>query len=164
MATGRTVSRWVRFVCDDSSGTLREVPINSLSVVGLSYAEQDTSAFQDAVASALAGQPESPIEISGPFDNSVAAAAAGSGATPVLSGSHTVLAPIAGLGVPVSLGVYFGIRSYWATGDPVFGLSSSASVGFICTSYTVDTSSMTYTAKFVVYPGSAPAWGTSAIT
>ena len=164
MATGRTVSRWARFVVDDSSGTLREVPINSLSVVGFTYEEMDVTAFQDAVKGALSNQPDCPIEISGPFDNSVAAAAAGSGATPTLSGSHTVLAPIAGLGVPLSLGVYFGIRAVWATGDPVFGLSSSASVGYLCTSYTVDTSSMTYTAKFVVYPGSTPAWGSAAIT
>lgn len=162
--TGRTVSKWVRFVVDDSAGTPREIPINSISVVGLRYDEQDVTAFQDAVKSALANQPEAPIEVSGPWDTSAAVAAAGSAAAPTLSGSHTVLNGINGGGTPLSLGVYFGVRHFWETGEPVFGISSTATTGYTCTSYTVDPSNMTYTARFAVYPGSVPAWGTAAIT
>lgn len=162
--TGRTVSKFVRFVIDDSAGTLREVPINSISVVGLKYDEQDTTAFQDAVKNALAGQPDAPIEIDGPWDNSAAVAASASGVAPALSGSHTVLSGIAGGYTPLSLGVYFGVRHYWETGEPVFGISSTATTGYTCVDYTVNPSDMTYHAKFVVYPGSVPAWGTTAIS
>lgn len=163
--TGRTVSRWVRFVVDDSAGTLREVPINTLSVVGLTYAEQDVTAYQDAVKGYLPNQPDCEISISGPFDNSAAQAAAGSGATPTLSGSHIVIPPTVGLATPLTLGVYFGIRHYWETGEPVFGISSSATAGFLCFAYSVDTSTGIYTAKYKLFPGStAPAWGTAVVT
>ncbi len=33
--TGRTTFKFVDFIIDDTGGTLRSVPINSLSVVGL---------------------------------------------------------------------------------------------------------------------------------
>lgn len=160
---GRTVSKWVRFVVDDNAGTLREVPVNDISVVGIKYDEQDVTAFQDAVKAALPGQGDAPIEISGPWSTDAAVAASGSGVAPALSGSHTVLQPINGLNVPLSLGVYFGDRTHWATGAPVFGISSSATTGYLCTEFTVNPNDMTYHAKFVVYPGSTPAWGTAAI-
>lgn len=163
--TGRTVSKWVRFIVDDSSGTVREIPINSLSVVGLVYEEQDLTAFQDAVKGVLPGHPDAPIEITGPWDNSAAAAAGGSGAAPSLSGSHTVLNDLAGGNTPLTLDVRFGVRHYWETGEPQFGVTSSAANGYLCTSYTVNPSDMTYSATFKLYPGSvAPAWGTAAET
>lgn len=163
--TGRTVSKWVRFVVYNSAAALREIPISSLSVVGLTYSEQDLTAYQDAVRGALPGQPDAPIEISGPFDSTAVAAVAASGAAPTLSGSHTVLATIAGANTPLSLGVYFGMRQYWTTGEPTFGIISTATSGYLCFSYVVDTGNMTYSAKFRLFPGSAaPAWATSAIT
>lgn len=163
--TGRTVSKWVRFVVKDSGGTLREVPINSLSVVGLAYDEQDLTAWQDAIKGALPNMPDAPIEIGGPLDSSAATTVAASGATPTLSGSHTVLAGINGLSTPLSLGVYFGVRHNWETGEPTFGITSSATAGYICTSYTVNPADMTYKATFKLYPGStAPAWGTAVVT
>jgi len=162
--TGRTVSKWVRFITDDSAGTLREIPINSLSVVGIVYAEQDVTAFQDAVMGQLPNMPDAPIEVSGPWDNSAAAAISASGAAPVLSGSHTVLNPINGLSVPLSLGVDFGVRHYWETGEPTFIMSSSATSGYLLTKYTVDASGMIYTARYVLYPGSAlPVWSTAQV-
>lgn len=161
---GRTVSKWVRFVVDDSAGTLREIPVDSINGVGLTYDEVELTAFQDAVKGVLPGHPDLTIEITGPFDTTAAAAAAGSGAAPTLSGSHTVLAPINGGNTPLSLGVYIGDRAYWATGAPTFGLSSSATSGFLCTSYIADVGAGKYTARFRVFPGSAiPAWGTAAI-
>lgn len=158
--TGRTTFKYVNFQCDDSGSTLRTIPINGLSVVGLVYDEvTDVIAWQDAVKSALPGQPDAPIEISGPFDNSAAAAAG------TLSGSHTVLSAIVGLMTPLTLDVQFGIRQAYTAGEPQFGITATAANGYICTSYTVDPATMTYSARFVLYPGSAaPAWGTAAET
>jgi len=141
MTTGRTVSKFTRFVVNDSGSTLREIPVSTINGVGLTF------------------------DISGPFDNSASVDVAASGLAPALSGSHTVLKDINGVMTPLSLGIYFGIRGYWATGDPTFGLTASSTSGFICTSYVVDPASATYTAKFRCFPGSsAPEWGTSAVT
>lgn len=166
MATGRTVKRWVRFLVDDSGGTPREIPVNSINGVGLDYPDADVTAFQDALVGVLPDTPDCTIEISGPVDNTAAAAAAASAAAPVLSGSHTVLSAINGVQTPLGLAVMIGIRGYWATGDPVFGIvSPSAANGFLCLSYIVNPDDMTYTARFRVYPGSAaPAWGTAGLT
>jgi hypothetical protein len=163
MATGRTVTRWTRFAVDDSGGTPREIPVDSISPVGFTSDEVEVTAYQDAVKTYLAGHPDAPIEVGGPFDNSVVAALAASAAAPTLSGSHTVLSAIYGLGVPLGLWIGFGIRTYWATGDPAFGVvAPSATSGYLCTKYTVEGEK--YTARFVPYPGTVPAWGTAILT
>lgn len=157
--TGRTTSKWVDFRVDDSSGTLRSIPINSLSACGVVYDEQDLTGWQDSVRGVLPSMPDAPISISGPLDTAVAAAAG------TLSGSHTVLSNLPGLTTPLSLGAFIGMRQTWVSGEPVFGITSTSANGYICTSYQVDLSTMTYTANFKLYPGSAlPAWGTTAIT
>lgn len=162
MATGRTVSKYINFVVDDNAGTIRDVNITTLSVVGIVYEEQDQTAFQDAVKSALPNMPDAPIEITGRFSNQAAVAASGTGAVPALSGSHIVIEPTNGLTVPLTLDIQFGIQSTWSTGDPQFGITSSETDGYICVSYVVNPD-MTYNAKYVLFAGSAaPAWGTSA--
>ncbi len=162
--TGRTAGRYIRFLVDDSGGTLREVPIDSINGVGLESTELDVTALQDAVRNSLNDTPDCTIEITGPFDNAAAQAAGGSGVAPALSGSHTVLAPINGLNTPLSLDIRFGIRQNWETGEPQFGLTSSASSGFLCTKYVVDGQNMKYSASFKVFGTTAPAWGTAAET
>ena len=163
MATGRTVTRWTRFGVDDSAGAPREIPVDSISPVGFTSDEVEVTAYQDAVKTYLAGHPDAPIEISGPFDNSIAAAFAASGAAPTLSGSHTVLSGIYGLGTPLGLWIGFGIRGYWTAGDPAFGVvAPGAASGYLCTKYTVEGEK--YTARFVPYPGTTPAWGTAILT
>lgn len=165
MATGRTVTKWMRFLVDDSAGTPREISVDSISAVGFTYDENDLTAYQDAVKGYLAGHPDAPIEITGPVDNTAAAAAAASGAAPVFSGSHTVLAPISAptFVTPLGLCVCWGIRGYWASGDPVFGVvSPSATAGYVCVKYQVEGEK--YSAKFVPYPGTTPAWGTAILT
>lgn len=158
--TGRTVSRWTRFVVDDSGGTLREIPVDSINNVGLNYPEHEFAAFQDAIKTALPMTPECAIEITGPFDSKAAAAAAASGLAPVLSGSHTILKGIVGVNTPLALGILFGMRQYYIDTEPAFGLNFTAATnGFLCTSYIVNPTDMTYTARFVVFPGSvAPSW------
>lgn len=157
--TGRTTFKHIQFNIDDSAGTLRSVPIDSLSVVGITYDEMDLTAFQDAVKNALPSMPDAPIEFGGPFDNSAAAAAG------TLSGSHTVLSAICGLMTPLTIDVQFGIRHAWESGEPQFGITATAANGYILTRYNVDVSTMRYSARAVLYPGSAaPAWGTAAET
>ena len=156
---GRGQSKWLDFRLDDSGGTLRSIPITTINGVGITYDEQELMAVQDQLHNALPNFANAPIDITGPFDTTVA------GVAPILSGSHTVLAPINGLSVPLSLGVFVGLRHVWEAGEPVFGLTSSATSGYVCVSYNVDPMAGTYAARFVPYPGSAlPAWGVAAIT
>jgi hypothetical protein len=154
MATGRTVSKWVLFKVDDTVPTLRTIAVNSINVCGITYEEHDLTAFQDAVKGALPGMPDAPVEIGGPWDNTA------------LTGSHTVLSAIVGLSVPLALAVCFGMRAAWVSGTDVnFGITGTADNGYLCTAYNVDPSTMTYTARFVVAPGSAiPTFTTVAIT
>lgn len=157
--TGRTVSRWLQFNISDSGDTLRSIPINSINDVGLDYPYKDLTAFQDALKGALPETPDCVIKISGPFDNSVAAAAG------TLSGSHTILSGIVGGNTPLSLDVQVGIRHAWEADEPQFGITASTTSGFLCTKYNVNLDDGTYEAEFSMYPGSsAPAWGTAAET
>ena len=152
MATGRTTSKWFVFVIDDSGSSIREIPVNDISVVGVSYEEHDLTAFQDAVKGALPGMPDAPIEIGGPFDSSST------------TGSHTVLSGIVGGVTPLTLDCKFGMRGAWSS-EPQFGITASSTSGYLCTSYLVNANDMTYTARFVLFPGSSlPAWGTAAET
>ena len=115
------------------------------------------TAFQDALKGVLPDTPECVIDITGPVDNSAAAA------VPELSGSHTVLSAINGLSVPLSLDVQIGIRHAWEAGEPQFGITKSATSGFLCLNYTINPDTMRYSAKFGMFPGSSsPAWGTVA--
>jgi len=144
---------------DDSGGTLRTIPVDSINGVGLTYDEVELTAFMDAIKGALPAHPDCVITITGPFDTT-AAAAAGS-----LSGSHTVLAGIDGGTTPLTLDVQVGIRHAWESGEPQFGITSSSTAGFLCFDYQADVNSGKYSAKFRMYPGStAPAWGTAAET
>lgn len=161
--TGRTVTKWIRFLVDDSGGTPREIPVDSISPVGFVYDENELTAWQDAVKGYLSGHPDAPIDITGPFDSTAAAAAAASGAAPTLSGSHTILNAIAGGNTPLGLAICFGIRQYWTSGEPVFGIvSPSATSGYLCTKYQVEGEK--YSARFVPFPGTTPAWGTAILT
>ena len=164
---GRTVGKYFKFQIKDSAGTLRDIPVETIGGVGITYPEVDLTALQDALKGFLTGQGTVAVTIGGPFDTSAAQAASGTGAAAALSGSHTVLSGVNGLLVPLSMGIYIGMREYWtqANSDPVFGIISSASNGVIVTEYQVDIAAGKYTAKIAMYPGSAaPTWGTTAIT
>lgn len=163
---GRTVSKYLRFIIGDNANVLREIPIDSITIVGIQYAQIDLTAFQDAVKGMLPGFPDAPIEITGPYDNTGLSAISASSVAPVLSGAHTVLTPIVGASVPRSLGVDFGDRTYWATGAPVFGTSQTATSGYLCFEYTVTPKDpLKYKAVFKLFPSSAlPTWGTAQVS
>jgi hypothetical protein len=157
--TGRTVSKWVDFIVDDSTSTLRSIPVDSINGLGLDYPAEDLTAWQDALMGALPGTPNCVITITGPYDTSVAAAAG------TLSGSHTVLSGIVGGNTPLSLDVQVGIRHAWEAGEPQFGITATATSGFLCRTYDVDLDNGSYSAEFYMFPGSAaPAWGIAAET
>lgn len=163
MTTGRTVPRFTKFQIEDSGGTLRDVPVSTIGQVGLTYDEVDLSAMQELVKNFLTGQANFTLTITGPFDNKAAttASASGESAAAHLSGSHTVLEPLNGGLTPRAFGVYFGIQADWATGDPVFGADNS----IIVSEYTVDPAAGQYSCKLAhVSGGTAPDWGTAAIT
>lgn len=151
--TGRTTQKWVAFLVDDSAGTLRNIAVDSINGVGLVYDEVELTAFTDAIKGALPAHPDVTITISGPFDSTAS------------TGSHTVLSGINGGNTPLSLDVQVGIRHAWESGEPQFGITSSATSGFLCFDYQPDLNTGKYSAKFRMYPGSsAPAWGTAAET
>jgi len=161
--TGRTVSKFLNLVIADSTNTLRDIGVQSLSVCGVTYEEQDLTVFQDAVMGALPNMPDAPIEFTTIFDTTAAQAASGSGVAPALSGSHTVLAPLNGAMTPRTIDVQMGIRHTWETGEPQFGLTATDTSGYIMTQYNPNFDDQTVAVKFVLHPGSSlPAWGTAA--
>jgi hypothetical protein len=142
------------FKVDDETPALITIAVNSISVCGITYEEHDLTAFQDAVSGALPGMPSAPVEIGGPWDNTV------------LTGSHVVLAGIVGDSVPLSLAVCFGMRAAFNAGvDVNFGITSTADNGYLCFNYNIDPSTMMYTARFNLAPGSAiPTFDVAEIT
>jgi hypothetical protein len=155
--TGRTTFKWTTLYIGDTADTLRAIPINSLSAVGVTYDEVDLTAFQDAVKGNLPAMPDAPLDFGGPWDTSAAAS------VPALSGSHTVLSALNGLSVPRSVDIRFGIRAAAEADSPQFGISKSATSGYIITKFIVDPSTGMYSARAVLIPGSAlPAWGVTA--
>lgn len=147
--TGRTVSRWVAFLFSDGSN-MRELPVDSINGVGLTYEEVELTAFMDAIKGALPNTPDCQIDIAGPFDTTA-------------NSAHAVLSAANGAVTPRSLDVQVGIRHDWESGEPQFGITASSTSGFICTNYVVDVNTGKYAAKFRLVPGSsAPAWGTAA--
>ena len=161
MATGRFSPRFSKFQIEDSGGALRDVPISSWGSIGLTYDELDVSSFQELVKSFLSGQATFSPQITGPFDNSVVATASTTGLVAALSGSHTVLQPLNGGLTPRAFGSYFGVLTYWTSGDPVFGADNSV----IVTDYQFNPDAGTYSCKLAhVSGGTAPAWGTTQIS
>ena len=157
--TGRTANAFMRVCMDDVNGaTIREIPVDSINGIGFEYEEHDETAWQDAVKNSLLGLPSCKITITGPFDDSIVAAAPITATAPTLSGSHTVLKDIVGKNTPLAFRVMFGMRHYYETGEPAFGLDYAATSGFLCSKYTVDPSSGKYSAEFVVFGTIAPSW------
>lgn len=146
--TGRTIeSVYTQFWLDNSSGTLTNLSAycNGVGAVGLDNKAVDVTAYSDGVYNFLADKPTAPLTISFLLDTVVT----------------THLAAL-DKNTPLSLGVYYGIRHAWESGEPTFGLSSSATSGYITLGFKV--SGGIVTANFEVYGPTAPAWGTAAIT
>ena len=135
---------------DNSGGTLTDISayVNNVGTIGPSYETQDVTAFSDGSKNVVIGQPSLPLTISGPFDTVI----------------HAHMIAIVGGVTPLSLDIRVGIRHAWEADEPQFGITSSATSGYLCTSYSVDMSSNTWTAQFDVFGPTAPAWGVAAET
>jgi hypothetical protein len=143
MATGKTNAKHIRVLVDDNTPTAQDVSasVSNISGVGLTYAEQDVTAYSDGVVNFTLGHPSSEIEISGPISNTAS------------SGSHTVFSAIAGDQTTThTVTVRIGIRAVPTTGDPEFEGE------YYCSSYVVNGDG-TYTARMVPASATAPAWG-----
>ena len=146
--TGRTHAKHITVKLDNSGGTLTDITayVNSIGTVGLTFDTVDVTAFSDGVKNIVIGQPTAPLTISGPFDTV----------------SHAQMIAINGALTPLSLDIQIGIRHAWEAGEPQFGISQSATSGYLMHSYTVDMSANTWSAQLDVFGPTAPAWGTAA--
>lgn len=146
--TGRTIeSVYTQFWLDNSAGTLTNLSAycSSVGAVGLDNKTVDVTAYSDAVYNYLVDKPTAPITVTFPLDT-------------------VVITHLSALdrNTPLSLGVYYGIRHAWVSGEPTFGLSMSATSGYVFMGFKV--SGGVITANFDVFGPTAPAWGTAAIT
>lgn len=148
--TGRTHSKHITVKLDNSGGTLTDISayVNTVGTLGMTFDTQDVTAFSDAVKNVVVGQPAGPITLGGPVDTTII----------------THMAAICGTGTPLSMDIQLGIRHAWEATEPQWGISMSATSGYLCTAFTVDPVANTWTASFDVFGPTAPAWGTAAET
>lgn len=146
--TGRTHAKHITVKLDNSGGTLTDITpyCNTIGSVGLTFETQDVTAFSDGSKNIVIGQPTASLTIGGPFDTTI----------------HAHMIGINGANTPLSLDIQIGVRAAWEAGAPQFGITSSASSGYLCHSYMVDMSANTWTATLDVFGATAPAWGTAA--
>lgn len=146
--TGRTHAKHITVKLDNSGGTLTDITpyTNTIGSVGLTFDTQDVTAFSDGSKNIVIGQPTASLAIGGPFDTVI----------------HAQMIAINGANTPLSLDIQIGIRAAWEAGAPQFGISSSASSGYLCHSYMVDMGANTWSATLDVFGPTAPAWGTAA--
>ena len=123
--------------------------VSSVGTVGLTYDTVDVTAFSDGVKNVAIGQPGASLQFSGPVDTVIITQLTGYTA----NGGLTA-------GGGLSLDIRFGIRHAWEAGEPQFGITGSASVGYLLTGFTIN--SGTWTATFEVMGATAPAFGTAA--
>lgn len=147
---GRTHSKHITVKLDNSSGTLTDISayVNSVGTVGLEYETQDVTAYSDGTKNVVIGQPTASLTLGGPIDTVI----------------HAHMIAINGAVVPLSLDLQFGIRHAWEAGEPQFGITSSATSGYLCHSYTIDPNANTWSATLDVFGAVAPAFGTAAET
>lgn len=165
MATGRTVGKFFKFQIDDSGGTVRDIAVTNIGGVGVTYDQVDLTALADATKGFMSGHPDVTLAIAGPLSNLAAATASASGEVADYTGSHIVLSAVNGGVTPLTFACYVGLQAIWASGDPVFGITSTGTSGILVFDYIVDPSAQTYTATLKMFPGSSlPAWGTAVHT
>lgn len=145
--TGRTHSKFVTIKIGNSSDVVTDITpyINNLGEIGAVFDSVDVSAWSDGAKNYVIGWPDFPFSAGGPFDTTV----------------HTLLAAQCGTYTPRMLDVKLGIRHAWEDGEPQIGITKSATSGILCNKYTVNPSDMTWSADFVVFGSTAPAWGTT---
>jgi hypothetical protein len=147
MATGKTHSRYVKVIVDDSGGTARDVSasVDTLGGIGLTFDDAEVTTFADSIKQYLTGYGNSEITMGGPFNNTAT------------TGAHTVMSGIAGSdATSKTLTIQIGIRAAPTTGDPEWEGE------YTCSEYLVNADGVArWTARFRPALGaSTPAWGT----
>lgn len=145
---GRTHSKWLTVKVDNNAGALTDISAytNLVSAFGLTFDTQDVTAFSDLVKNVVIGQPVAQFTLGGPEDTVIIA--------------H--MAAICGTGTPLSVDLQMGIRHAWEATEPQFGISMSATSGYLCHAFTVDPVANTWSASFDMFGPTAPAFGTAA--
>lgn len=148
--TGRTHSKWLTVKVDNSAGALTDISayVSTLSQFGKTYDTQDVTALSDAIKNVVVGHPAAPLTLGGPIDTVII----------------THMAAINGTGTPLSLDLQMGIRHAWEATEPQFGVTSSASSGYLCHGFTVDPVANTWSASFDMFGPTSPEFGTAAET
>ena len=143
--TGRTNAKYIEFYLDNSGGVLTELTAytKNIGTVGVNYEEQDVTAYSDSVKNVTIGRADAPLSITFQWDT-------------------TLFAHLIALNrvTPLSLDIRFGIRHDWEPGEPCFGITSSATSGYLLKDITATDTEIT--ASFVVFGATAPAWTTTA--
>ena len=145
-ATGRTNTKHIGFWLHNSSGTLTDLTAYTRNVgtFGLTKESQDVTAYNDGIRNVTIGRPDAPLAIQFVFDTTVFA--------------HLIaLSEV----TPLSLDIRIGIRQAQVTGEPCFGISSSATSGYLFKDMTIDADNGTITATFNVFGATAPGFSTT---
>ena len=143
---GRTNVRFTEFWLDTNAGVLTNLTsyLKDAPSVGLDYDVSNVEAVSDGSKNVVVGIPACPLSVSFVFDTVVLA--------------HLIaISPI----TPLALDVRFGIRqSPQVTGEPQFGITASATSGYVITSLKCN-GVESIDASFDVYGATSPAFGTT---
>ena len=137
--TGRTNTKFIGFWLDNSGGTLTDLTAYTRNVgtVGLTSESQDVTAYNDGIRNVVIGRPDAPLSITFVMDTVIFAH--------LIALNHVT---------PLSLDIRFGIRQAHVATEPCFGITSSATSGYLFKDMTTD--GETITATFEVYGATAP--------
>jgi len=143
-ATGRTNAKHIGFWLDNSSGTLTDLTAytKNVNTFGLTFEEQDVTAYNDGSMNVTIGRPSAPLTVTFQWDTVVFA--------------HLIALSNV---TPLSLDIRVGIRQAQVTGEPCFGISSSATSGYLIKDITATDTEIT--ATFNVFGATAPGWATT---
>lgn len=147
--TGRTNEQYQSFLLDNSSGTLTDLSayVKSIGSYGLKFAWQDVTGWSDAIKNGTIGRPEAPLQV-------------------VFQTDTVVYAHLIALNrnTPLSLDIRVGIRHAWQSGEPTFGISSSATSGYILKDMEFTGGGTEITITLDVFGPTAPDFATTAHT
>ena len=142
--TGRTNAKYIQFWLDNSAGQLTDLSAycKSVGTYGLTFPTQSVTAYSDFVENVTNGRPTAQLTITFVKDTAVFAHLAALSRT-----------------TPLSLDIREGIRQSQVTGEPCFGISSSATSGYLLGSFTANDTD--YICTFDVFGPVAPDFATT---
>lgn len=142
--TGRTNAKFIGVHIDNAAGTLTDLSAycKSIGTVGLRYDEQDVTAYSDGVKNVTIGKPTADLQFV--FQNDT-----------VPFAQFIALSRV----TPLTIDIRFGIRQTYTSGEPCFGITSSATSGYLLKDMTMTDTELTVT--FSVFGPTAPDFATT---